>query len=552
MPIMYFLDQLWAWVANTGINLAIIVVLALLVPRIGRFAERVVEREIASRQNDDESKASLAIAGVGIYVAQVVVYFLLALAFLSELGFSLAGAAIPATVVSAAVGFGAQSIIADFLAGFFILSEKQYGVGDWVRFQGNGIDVEGSVISITMRTTTIRTLAQETVTIPNSTARVCINTSNYWSRAVIVMPIPLLGSESAANAVKRAESATRSALERSEITDHLIGELDVQPATAVTPPSTVGMPWTMDVRLMIQVHAGEQWAVERAVRLAILEEFWDEYGSATTASGLLRDELAEELPPQPVRPASSKHKAKESAASAADTPTEVHDPVTADAGSRDEGDNPVPTHLSQPDGSDPAAERLGDDTEDDDPEDTEEAEERPNRRQRIMTLVRETRGSTFWMLGVLGLLLVAKLLFFSTEGADGERIAGILAPPVRDSAEQTTEETPTGEAVETEEPVNTPSQAPQDSDTNQAPGSATNQAPEDSSQGGTEQNSQSGSQADSSTGGQSGGQSGQSGQSGNQGSGNQSGQSPNTVEPQSAEQETQPATPEESEPTAVN
>lgn len=442
---MYLLGQLWAWVATTGVNLAIIVVLAFLIPRLGRFAERIVEREVAVRQSDDEQKTSLAFAGVGIYVAQIVAYFMLSLAFLSEVGFSLAGAAIPATVVSAAIGFGAQSIIADFLAGFFLLSEKQFGVGDWVRFQGNGIDVEGDVISVTMRATTIRTLAQETVTIPNSTARVCINASNFWSRAVVVMPVPLLGSESADSAIARAERAATTALSRPDVASSLIGDLAVQPATDVTPPATVGMPWTMDIRLMVQVEAGQQWAVERALRVGLLNEFWDEYGSATTTTGVLRDSVAKPAAHAPLADPDATVVAPAVRSTSEPTP-QTRKPATG------EGENTVPEQLANPDGSDPASDPLREET-----TTSEEMATATTRWQRIRAAAKETRPSTYWMLGVIGLLLLAKLLTFSAENADGERIAGIFAPPAKAPAESTSvESTPPNTPAPTyEEPAPT-------------------------------------------------------------------------------------------------
>lgn len=285
MPIGYILTVMWAWIAEKGITLALITVAALMVPRLGRFLIREINTRIESSQEQQEGKTSLALTTAAVYIGQLVAYFLLMVFFLNTLGFSLAGAAIPATVVSAALGLGAQSIIADFLAGFFILTEKQYGINDWVRFEGSGVEVEGTVISITLRATRIRTLAQETITIPNSTPKVCVNSSQYWSRAVVTMPIPLRSSHSTEEAIDRAEAAATRALRREEIRDDVLDELVVQPAVDVTPPSTVGTPWTMSVRLMVTSSAGAQWAVERAMRTAILDEFWDEYGAAPSVTG---------------------------------------------------------------------------------------------------------------------------------------------------------------------------------------------------------------------------------------------------------------------------
>ena len=145
-----------------------------------------------------------------------------------------------------------------------------------------------------MRATTIRTLSGETVIVPNSTARVCVNHSNFWARAVVVIPIPLLGSQSIHEAVARSEKATRRSLAAPELRGDITGDLDVHPAVDIQPPTTVGMPWLVDMRFVVQVNPARQWAVERAIRTAVLEEFWDEYGSATTVSGAVRESLEAE------------------------------------------------------------------------------------------------------------------------------------------------------------------------------------------------------------------------------------------------------------------
>lgn len=293
MPgVAFFVYSAQQWIINHGITLAILLVLALLVPRIGRFVKRILTRRLDTI--DPGNKSRLALIGAGVYITQLIAYFFLIVATLQQFGFSPTGAAIPATVISAALGLGAQSIIADFLAGFFIISEKQFGVGDWVQFIGPNIDVQGDVMQITMRATTVRTLNGETVIVPNSTARVCVNHSNFWARAVVVISIPLLGSQSIHEAIARSERATRRALASAELHDDVTGDLDVHPAVDIQKPTTVGMPWLVDMRFVVQVNPARQWAVERAIRTAILEEFWQEYGSATTVSGAVREKLESE------------------------------------------------------------------------------------------------------------------------------------------------------------------------------------------------------------------------------------------------------------------
>jgi len=294
MTLDFVLEQIWRWSIERGVDFALLFIGALLVPRAGRLAHRWSQHRSQRIADFDESKSSLAVAGVAIYIAQLIAYFVLFVFFLQQLGFSLVGATIPATAASAAVGLGAQSIIADFLAGFFILSEKQYGIGDWVKFEGNGIEVEGTIIQVTMRATRIRTLNEETIIVPNSTARICINHSHYWSSAVVVMPVPLLEVKTPWEAVERFQKATQRALEVPEIAEVLKGDLEIHPAVGngINPPQVVGMPWTVNIRAMIMTEAGMQWMVERGIRLSVMEEFWSEYGSAPTINGDLQGEVS--------------------------------------------------------------------------------------------------------------------------------------------------------------------------------------------------------------------------------------------------------------------
>lgn len=300
MPVNYILYSIWTWFLTTALTPLIFIIVVMLIPRIGRM----VVRGLSSRmdQQEEEFKTRRALLETFVYIGEIILYFLAAVLLLKYLGVSLAGVAIPATVISAAVGLGAQSIIADFLAGFFILQEKQFGVGDWVSFKGSGVDVEGDVIGITMRATTVRTLNGETVIVPNSAARICINQSNYWARAVAVVPVPLLGSATIQDAIDRSTAAALRALNDPEIRQDIRGELDVHPAVGIEKPTVVGMPWMVNMRFVVQVNPAKQWIVERTIRTYILEEFWEEYGSATTTSGVVLDQLATITPASELSP----------------------------------------------------------------------------------------------------------------------------------------------------------------------------------------------------------------------------------------------------------
>lgn len=463
MPFTLILEHAWRWLADTGINLALLIVMAMLVPRAGRLANRYAERKVSNSLDPDEGKSSLAIAGVAIYIVQLLAYFLILVFFLQQIGFSLAGAAIPATVVSAAIGFGAQNIIADFVAGFFILSEKQYGVGDLVTFQVSGTEITGDVIQITMRATQIRTLEQNTVTIPNSTAQVCINNSNIWSRALVVVPVPLARSRDVDEVIARAERAARKALANPEIAPLIRGELLSQPGIEINPPNTVGMPWTLDIRFMVRCAPGDQFPVERALRVHILEEFFDEYG-AQTATQPLDDDATEAFPAV----SASRYKsgwsddyselaARATAASADGSGSTAATP----SGSAAEADGAsAVTEVTSRVGSNPDPDLS--DHEEVPAEEDPAAADTTKKRHALGTFGGRVRASTGLLIALFLGLLILRGMTLESDG-EGETRSGILAPPR--SSTSTTQETsspgpatknaPTGTQTPRSEPEST-------------------------------------------------------------------------------------------------
>jgi moderate conductance mechanosensitive channel len=70
-------------------------------------------------------------------------------------------------VLGAAIGFGAQRIVADLLSGFFIITEKQYGLGDLVELSVSAGSARGTVEDVTLRVAKLRNSDGEVVTVPN-------------------------------------------------------------------------------------------------------------------------------------------------------------------------------------------------------------------------------------------------------------------------------------------------------------------------------------------------------------------------------------------------
>jgi len=97
---------------------------------------------------------------------------------LSEVGINITPLIAGFGIAGLAVGFGAQSLVRDIIAGLFILLENQYSVGDWVQIAGIG----GGVEEINLRRTVLRDFDGTVHTVPNGEIRVASNFTKEWAR----------------------------------------------------------------------------------------------------------------------------------------------------------------------------------------------------------------------------------------------------------------------------------------------------------------------------------------------------------------------------------
>lgn len=475
----YFLThyaiKAWEWLIHPGLPLAALAVLAVLIPRIGRLCVRVVAQRLDA--DEESTKSKLALAGALVYLVEAVVYFIIAIRALTLLGVPAASAAVPATVVSAAIGFGAQNIIGDFLSGVFIITERQFGVGDYVSFEGTNNAVEGTVVALTLRATKLRTASGEMVTVPNGKVGAITNFSQDWSRAFVEIDIPLRPGENIDHLVSQVEKATKRAVSAPDVKPNVTGDVDVMPAIAVVQPQAAGQPWAVTFRVTVDVIPAKQWAVERAIRSAILNTFWERMETVPASPFGAKEASGTSIPHSTVPGAAPTTAADDSAPTtvfatrqeaSASPQSSPHDGVHSTDTSRLSDDDDSGTPL------DPAEEvaivRSKDDgpgsasdgalivgTEDDDEEDLDSGVfkryDYSSRFQRWLTFGGRTRVSTtllFIALAVLGLLAAA-----SSNPDDGR--AGVLNPAYWSDRPAKTSE-------QTESPAPEPSQpATQDS-----------------------------------------------------------------------------------------
>ncbi len=193
------LDDVFDWLRGPALEIALIVVGTMLITRFlnwnrVRWVARMDERAEAQDQlvRSESDKYARALAQVLTWVVVVVIYVIAAIMVVDRLGIPLGSFVAPVTVVGVALGFGAQRIVQDLLAGFFVVAERQYGYGDLIKLAVPSVSepVIGTVESVSLRTTRMRTAKGEVVVTPNGQIVQVTNYSRDWARTVLDVPVP--------------------------------------------------------------------------------------------------------------------------------------------------------------------------------------------------------------------------------------------------------------------------------------------------------------------------------------------------------------------------
>jgi small conductance mechanosensitive channel len=149
-----------AWLRTDGIVIVIVVVAAIVVSRLGTLAVRRFRKRLEGSPNATgplQARRAATLATTLVTTIRIVVWTLTILIVLGALGVKLGPLLATAGIAGIAISFGAQSIVKDFLSGFFVLLEDQFAVGDVIEITiAGGQPVAGRVENLTLRATTMR------------------------------------------------------------------------------------------------------------------------------------------------------------------------------------------------------------------------------------------------------------------------------------------------------------------------------------------------------------------------------------------------------------
>ena len=179
--------ELWIWVGKTILRIIVILALAVVFRKIGN---KIIDSIFKDRKyipiklttNRREQTMKNLLKNVLSYVLAFIAIVMILDTFNVPIGTLLAGAG----VAGLAIGFGAQSLVKDVIAGFFILFEDQFSVGDYIEID----NIEGDVEVIGLRTTKLRSFYGQQYVIPNGSIEIVTNYSANNGYAMVDVNVP--------------------------------------------------------------------------------------------------------------------------------------------------------------------------------------------------------------------------------------------------------------------------------------------------------------------------------------------------------------------------
>ncbi len=228
--------------------------------RLGRLGISVPEIITADISDPRRRARGESITAALTSTASVVVWVIAFLMVLGIVGLNIGPLLAGAGVAGVALGFGAQSIVRDCLAGLFMLIEDQYGIGDVVDLG----EASGVVEQIHLRTTVLRGVDGTVWHVPNGVVQRVGNKSQLWSVAVLDA------------SVAYRTDLTRARQLLHEAADEVCSSDEFR-ASVIEPPEVLGVEALgvdgVTLRLIVKVEPGTQWALQRALREHVKQVF---------------------------------------------------------------------------------------------------------------------------------------------------------------------------------------------------------------------------------------------------------------------------------------
>jgi small-conductance mechanosensitive channel len=224
----------------------------------GRAAQEATARDLAASTRRVQRAKTMGDLLKSVITGLLVAVF--GTMILSELGVNIAPIIASAGIIGIALGFGAQSLVKDFLSGVFMIFEDQYGVGDVVDVG----EATGTIEAVSLRVTRLRDLNGTVWYVPNGEILRVGNMSQNWSRAVVDI------------AVGYGEDLARVKRILAEVAHDLWDDEDFK-GLVIEEPEVTGVeilgPESVTLRVLLKTAPMEQWGVARELRQRVKARF---------------------------------------------------------------------------------------------------------------------------------------------------------------------------------------------------------------------------------------------------------------------------------------
>lgn len=242
-------------------KLVLVIVVAFVLIRVLRVVTEKMadlrEKKFAQGLRAQQIKT---LAGVINSIGVFAIVFVAGLQALSLLGLNLGPLLASAGIAGLAIGFGAQTLVKDWINGFFVLFEDQFNIGDTVRMAG----VKGVVEEMSLRRTVLRDDDGTLHMVPNSQITVLSNMTRDWAQ--LALKVTVAYSEPSDKIISLLQQVGSDVRHDPGFADDIVSDIQVPGIDRVGNGEA-------EYLMLIKTAPNKQWAVSREVRRRIKEKF---------------------------------------------------------------------------------------------------------------------------------------------------------------------------------------------------------------------------------------------------------------------------------------
>ncbi|MGB6873869.1 MAG: mechanosensitive ion channel family protein [Dehalococcoidia bacterium] len=253
------------WFMSTGIRVIVIIAIAVAVflicrPIIRSAIKRIVSHRMAGEDETDIQQRTDTLSSILVKIAGIIILILAVITILPEFGVNITTLIAFIGVGGLAIAFAAQSLIRDFIAGFFILLEDHYSIGDVVSIAG----VAGVVEDISLRRTVLRDIDGNVHSVPNGKVELSTNMTKKYSRVNLNVSVGY--GENLKHVIDTINRICQEMAEDPQWKDDFI-----------TTPSALRVDKLgdsgIDIKILGDTKPSKQWAIMGELRLRLKDAF---------------------------------------------------------------------------------------------------------------------------------------------------------------------------------------------------------------------------------------------------------------------------------------